>query len=139
MSFDDLPADWPDMSLTDPAHIADVLDLFVSMQARFDGALFILVCDEQHRPVQPIQIDGVRGGPPDDAHSLMSGMARTVAEVQPQGSVLCAIARRGSPMTRRSDLAWRDHITAAFGEHMPVIGVHVVTPEGSRLIHAAAA
>jgi hypothetical protein len=139
MSFEDLPADWPATPLTDAAHITDVLDLFVSMQARFDGALFILVCDDQRRPVQPIQIDDVRGGPPSDMRGVMLQMADTIAEAQPEATVLCAIARRGVPMVRRSDLAWRDCLMSAFGEHLPVIGVHVVTPEGSRLIHAAAA
>jgi len=135
MSFDDLPPDWPDMSLTDPAHVTDVLDLFVTMQARFDGALFILVCDEERRPVQPIQIDGVRGGPPDDMHSVLAEMARTIADAQPRASVLCAIARRGATLVRHTDLAWRDCLYATFGPHLPVIGVHVVTPDGARLIH----
>lgn len=28
MSFKDLPPDWPDIPLTDPTHIANVLDIF---------------------------------------------------------------------------------------------------------------
>lgn len=135
MSFDDLPPDWPAISLTDPAHVTDVLDLFVTMQARFEGALFILVCDEQRRPVQPIQIDGVRGAPPEDMHGVLEEMARTIAEARPQAGVLCAVARRGATLVRPSDLAWRDCLDATFGPHLPVLGVHVITPDGSRLIH----
>jgi hypothetical protein len=58
MSFEDLPSDWPDIPLAAPTHIADVLDLFVSMQTRLDGALLVLVCDSLRRPVQPILLHG---------------------------------------------------------------------------------
>ena len=57
MSFDDLPDNWPELPLTDQRLLADVLDLVVSEQSRRDGALYVLLCDEQARLVQPIAID----------------------------------------------------------------------------------
>ena len=57
MSFDDLPDNWPELPLTDQRLLADVLDLVVSEQSRRDGALYVLLCDENARLLQPIAID----------------------------------------------------------------------------------
>ena len=56
MSFEDLAQEWPTMSLTDPDHICDVLDVFVDLRARNAGSLLVLICDEERRPVQPLSL-----------------------------------------------------------------------------------
>ena len=135
MSFEDLPRDWPDIPLTDPTHIADVLDIFVSMQARLDGSLLILVCDPLRCPVQPILVEDIERRPPDDSTHALGRMAATIADALPGATALCAIARRGGLSITADDRAWRTAITRAFAD-VPLIGVHVVTPDGSRLVHA---
>jgi len=44
MTFQDLPADWPTMPLTDPRITDDVLDLVISVRDRDQGALHVLMC-----------------------------------------------------------------------------------------------
>lgn len=132
MSFEDLPHDWQHLPLTDPDHITDVLDLFVSMEARFDGAILLLVCDEDRRPIQPIQIDDVNSVEPEQMRELLPGLAATIADANPAATVLIAIARDGSLSIRRSDQLWSECLHDAFSGQLPVIGIHLVTPDGSR-------
>lgn len=139
MSFEDLPDDWPTMPLNDPGHIADILDLFVSLSARMNGALLILVCDDHRRPVQPIQIDGIQRLRPADAGDVFSQMALTIAEASPGATAMFALARRGGLSVTAIDQDWRRCLEESFLEYMPVIGCHVVTPNGSRIVHAMGA
>lgn len=138
MSFKDLPSDWPDIPLTDPTHIANVLDIFVSMQTRRNGGLLVLVCDPLRCPVQPILVEDFDSRPPDDGEQALKNMASAIAEALPGATVLCAIARRGGLSITADDRAWRTAITRAFAD-VPLIGVHVVTPDGSRLVHPISA
>ncbi|WP_295702684.1 hypothetical protein [Lapillicoccus sp.] len=56
MSFDDLPDDWKSRPLTDPRLAADVVDLFVRDDDRRAGAVAVLVCDDEHRLLQPVVV-----------------------------------------------------------------------------------
>lgn len=134
MSFKDLPRDWPGIPLTDSTHIADVLDLFVNQQARMDGALCILVCDPLRRPIQPIQLDGIQSAPPPDARRVLSQVAGTIEELAPGGCLLFARARRGGLSITADDQRWRQCVEESF-TRMPIIGFHVITPDGSRVVH----
>ncbi|HRY11601.1 MAG TPA: hypothetical protein P5544_16670 [Candidatus Nanopelagicales bacterium] len=138
MSFKDLPTDWPDIPLTDPTHIANVLDIFVSMKTRMNGGLLVLLCDPLRCPMQPILVEDFGRRPPEDGDQALKNMATSIAEVLPGATVLCAIARRGGLSITADDRAWRTAITRAFAD-VPLIGVHVVTPDGSRLVHPISA
>lgn len=129
MSFRDLPKHWPTIPLTDPDHIANVLDLFVSCEARQVGALVILICDEERRPLQPIQIDDIPPRPPADAPPVYGRIAATIGE-RPGLAVLCALARPRLRVTA-DDVAWRRILDEAFEGQAEVLGFHVVTPDGS--------
>lgn len=59
MSFEDLPDDWSDHPLSTPGLAIDVVDLFFRGRDRAAGALLLLLCDAQHRLLQPIVIDDV--------------------------------------------------------------------------------
>jgi hypothetical protein len=56
MTFEDLPNDWSDRPLTDPALLSDVLDLVVFEKDRAAGAVSFLLCDDEGRLVQPVTI-----------------------------------------------------------------------------------
>ena len=60
MTFEDLPSNWADMPLTDPALATNVVDLFLGERDRHADSLLLLLCDEHHRLVQPIVIDGMK-------------------------------------------------------------------------------
>ncbi|MEZ5185731.1 MAG: hypothetical protein R2720_08300 [Candidatus Nanopelagicales bacterium] len=139
MSFEDLPDEWPAIPLQDPTHIADVLDLYVSMRARHEGALVVVVCDDQRRPVQPMQIDGVGRLPPPYAADHLARMAASLADAFPGATALFALARRGGLSVTAGDQAWRRCVEASFSEKLPVIGFHLVTPGGSRIVHTTGA
>lgn len=130
MSFEDLPESWPTIPLTDPDHIANVLDLFVGLEARQTGALVLLICDEERRPLQPIQIDHISPRPPTDALSIYGRIAETIGS-RPGLGVLCAMARPRRLRVTADDQAWRRLLDAAFDGHAEVLGFHVVTLSGS--------
>jgi hypothetical protein len=132
MSFRDLPENWPGIALSDPAHIANVLDIFVSMKARAQGAIMVLVCDDKGCPLQPIMIEDVAKNPEPDSVQLLRPMAETIAQARDGCQGLFAIARTGSVLPRSSDHAWRRVIEEAFSPSLGILGIHVITPHGSR-------
>jgi hypothetical protein len=127
MNFENLPADWPSIPLTDPDHIADVLDIFVGARDRAVGSLLILICDEQRRPVQPVIMDDIAAGDPRDADEPLTLIADHVAELKPDATILCAVARPGRTRITRTDRMWAQAVGRAFNGRLPVIGVHLIT------------
>jgi hypothetical protein len=133
MSFSDLPSDWPDLPVEGERHIADILDLMVGDRARRNGALLILMCDEQRRPLQPILIEDLDADAPRPL-MLDEGLrtvAAGIAELAPRCSALVALARDGSLQVSVMDRAWFDAIKRAFSGEVELIGVHLITPRGS--------
>lgn len=132
MSFDDLPDNWPELPLTDQRLLADVLDLVVSEQSRRDGALYVLLCDEQARLVQPIAIDLLEA-PTDLAarEELLAGVVDMTHHLGENGSYVVAIARRGGLSVTLDDEQWAAAVESARGSWR-LLGVHVVTRDGSR-------
>lgn len=140
MSFHDLPADWPTRPLTDPPLVADVLDLFVTERDRQQGALFILLCDEHDQLAIPTACND-----PDPFASAAQreSAVRTILQggaVLGNGSFLVAVARPGALDIRDGDQAWAEAAAAAATDGpLRLLGVHVVTPLGSRAIPLAGA
>jgi len=59
MTFEDLPENWPDLPLTEPTLIADVVDLLLGASDRVRDSLLYLPCTESDTGVpSPIIIDG---------------------------------------------------------------------------------
>lgn len=131
MNFENLPADWPTIPLTDPSHIADVLDIFVGIQDRMTGSLLILICDEQRLPVQPVMINDIYAGSPNFDHRPFADIADGVADVRPGATILCAIARRGPTHVTANDRRWARMLERAFADRLELIGVHLVTLDGT--------
>jgi hypothetical protein len=133
MSFDDLPSDWPDRPLTDPRLVADVLDLCVSLRARYDGSIVLLACDAADRLRQPFEIGCVStAGGIDERIDGFGAVFSLIADAETDGSVLAAIARPGGLSVTSDDICWADAIDAAACGRLRLLGVHVVTPDGSR-------
>lgn len=131
MNFENLPADWPTIPLTDPDHIADVLDIFVGERDRTFGALLILICDEQRRPVQPITIGDLDGKRPAEALPRLRNVAETVAAMNPDATILCAIGRRGRLRVTKTDRRWQRLCEEAFAGSLHLVGVHLITLDGT--------
>ena len=56
MSFQDLPDDWPEHPITDPAIFIDVVDLMATVADREAGAIYVLVCYPSGHLAQPCVI-----------------------------------------------------------------------------------
>jgi hypothetical protein len=136
MNFENLPADWPTIPLTDPDHIADVLDIFVGRRDRVIGSLLILICDEQRRPVQPIVINDVTSGGPRGNGIPLALVADQVAELRPDATVLCAVARSGHTRVTKADRRWARSLERAFAGRLELLGVHLITLGGTLPIAA---
>ena len=134
MNFENLPAGWPTIPLTDPDHIADVLDIFVSPSDRRAGSLLILICDEQRRPVQPVVINDIDAGHHWDDHVPLERIARQVAELKPDATVLCAVARTGHTRVTTTDRRWAHTLERAFAGHLELLGIHLITLDGTQPI-----
>ena len=133
MTFQDLPADWPTMPLTDPRITDDVLDLLVSGRDRDKGAIIVLMCDPADRLIQPCavsDVDGDRAGL--TQFEIIDPIAGALREIEPEGSILVAIARgRGLAITD-DDRDWHQAaIDACRASGVRLLGVHVVAHSGS--------
>ncbi len=131
MNYEELPPQWPTMPLTDPEHIANVLDLFVDLRARLAGCLLILVCDEQHRPVQPLLIEQFDAAPPAAYRAALERMAATIGAANPHASILCALGRSSRLRVTATDQGWRRELESAFAGRAEFLGVHLITVDGS--------
>jgi hypothetical protein len=141
MGFQDLPADWPDRPLTDPQLLADVLDLTLSHRDRVEGSIGVLVCDADQRLLVPAVIGELDEIAPDAERSKgLRNFVSAVVDGLGAGSgagplgLHFSIARRYGLSITSDDLRWRDAAVAACGSRVTLLGVHVVTVEGSRLV-----
>ena len=133
MSFDDLPDDWPSRPLTEPALVADVLDLVVSRLSRDRGALYLLLCDDADRLLVPVAVDEVeREQTPRQRADLVATVLDLAAQTAPVGSLLAAIARPGGLSVTADDQSWADAVAVGVAGRTRLLGVHLVTPDGSR-------
>jgi hypothetical protein len=139
MSFQDLPDNCAELPITDPAILDDMLDLFVSDASRAAGALYLLLCDGEDRVVVPVVIDDLPVQcREDEAERLLDAFVTSAATFRTDLGVLLAIARPGSPEARKPDRLW---LTVAERvcdrREVRLLGVHVVTPDGSQPVRPA--
>jgi hypothetical protein len=139
MGFEDLPDDWPDRPLTEPQLLADVLDLIVSHRDRVEGAIGVLVCDADQRLLVPAVIGDLDDVAPDADRSegLRNFVSAVVGGMGTDAGPLglhFSIARRYGLSITPDDVRWRDAAVAACASRVTLLGVHLVTVEGSRLV-----
>jgi hypothetical protein len=130
MGFEDLPANWNDVPLTEPAFVADVLDLCVMQRDRHRGALVLLICDDDARLVQPVVVEDLPERLDDDERARPFEVA--VEAMGGVGSLLVAIARRDGLTISDNDRDWAAAAVRVCGDRVRLLGVHVVTTFGSR-------
>lgn len=132
MTFEDLPDNWDDRPLTDPELLSDVLDLVVLEKDRAAGAVSFLLCDDNARLVQPVTIG--------DLPATMTQAERVhfvsvmVEGMGSSGAMVVALARDDGLSITARDLAWRRAAQEACGNDVRLLGVHVVTMTGSRVV-----
>jgi hypothetical protein len=137
MGFNNLPEGWAEQALTDPQIVvADVLDLFVLERDRRRGAVYALLCDEDDRIRVPVAVDEIgEGGSLEERIHMFGVFAEGVATGCPGGSMLVAVARRGGLSLTADDHLWRRAAEEACArEDVRLLGVHIVTLDGSRLV-----
>lgn len=132
MTCEELPANWPQLPLSDPDLASGVLDLIVPESARMAGALCLALCDDEDRMLHPITVD-LSGHPSPRSTAelcvLFAPFATALHEAQPEGSALVAIARADGLSVTAEDLLWQQAAMQAFPR---LLGVHLVTGHGSR-------
>ena len=132
MTFEDLPDDWSDRPLTDPALVSDVLDLVVFEKDRAAGAVSFLLCDDEARLVQPFTIGELPATM--TQAERMRCVSVMVEGMGHRGAMLVALARDDGLSITAEDLAWCRAAEEACGSSVRLLGVHVVTMTGSRVV-----
>ena len=132
MTFEDLPNDWSDRPLTDPALVSDVLDLVVFEKDRAAGAVSFLLCDDEARLVQPVTIGELPATMTQDERvHFVSVMVEGMGHC---GAMVVALARDDGLSITAEDQAWLRAAKQACGDDVRLLGVHVVTMTGSRVV-----
>jgi len=130
MAFTDLPDDWPDRPLTEPRLVADVLDLVVSDRDRREGALAVLLCDDEGRLVQPVVMNDLQPiVTEDDRCEALTVFTGALSSCR---SFLVAVARRDGLSITDDDHVWARAARRVGAGEVRLLGVHLVTATGSR-------
>ncbi|GAA2154405.1 hypothetical protein [Humibacillus xanthopallidus] len=130
MTFEDLPPDVKKIPLTDRRVAADVIDLIIGDEARADGCVGLMVCDEEHRGILPIVLSDV----PHDAD--LRALAALLDMILPlvvarSGSLLMGRGRPGGGVPTDADRAWHQQSIDACRAHgVRLLGFHVATRDG---------
>ena len=133
MSFEELPADWPQRPLTDADLTADVLDLLISFADRRSGGLSIVVCDDQARLVQPtFMTEPADSIPMADRPGIIDYWVDVALHLEPKGGLLVSIVRSKGLSVTDDDREWCDIAARSCAGRITLLGIHVVTMEGSR-------
>jgi hypothetical protein len=130
MAFTDVPDDFNDRPLTDPVLVADVLDLVVFERDRQRGAVAVLLCDDEARLRVPVVVSEVPEDVSDAERDRL--LTQVVGSADGTGTALVAVARRQGLSIRPGDRAWARAAVRACVTGTRLLGVHVVTTEGSR-------
>lgn len=133
----DLPADWPALPITRPDLLPGVLDHVVTELDRSTGALWMLICDTDDRLSTAVQMPDLHEPSPRDRERHLTTFMGVVAELDAEAGVLAAIARPGGLSATVDDRDWADALARSAAGRVRLLGVHVVTVDGSRPVPAS--
>jgi hypothetical protein len=134
MTFEDLPPDVKKIPLTDRRVAADVVDLMIGDEARADGCIGLMVCDEEHRGIVPIVLSDM----PHDAD--LSALTAVLDLMLPLvvargGSLLMGRGRPGGGVPTDADRAWHQRSIDSCRAHgVRLLGFHIATRDGVRAL-----
>jgi hypothetical protein len=128
MSHRDLPRNIRELSVTDPADAADLVDLCCFESARDAGSLTVLICDSGGHLVQPVCIDDVpRRCPPAACQALFAPLLQIAGEVN--GGLVVALGKAGG-LIDDDDRRWHQiAINECRGAGVRLFGMFVATPD----------
>lgn len=130
MTFEDLPPRASEIPLTDRRVAADVIDLIIGDTDRATGCVGLMICDSEHRGVQPLVLHDI----PADADA--SGLAQLLRLILPLvtdngGSVLIGRGRPHGSAPDDVDRAWHQRAIDLCGEAgAPLLGFYLATADG---------
>lgn len=132
MSFDDLPENWTDQTVDDPARAGDIIDLIVGDRDRDVGCLGFVLLDHQRRPVQPIVIGEVTEDV--DAREFVESFDTILAHLDGGlGGIIFARGRPGSVLLTDGDRRWHQVvIDGCRARRVPLVGAFLATPSTVR-------
>lgn len=127
MTFHDLPTDWEQRSLDDPALAADVLDLIVSDADRRRGGIAVLFTQDG-RLAQPLFLELGHPATPVDRGMGMTRLASIAAGLAPDIGIVVSVVRESGPFVTDDDRAWHEEARAACrAQGVPLLGMFLVT------------
>ncbi|MFN8075803.1 MAG: hypothetical protein U0Q15_10335 [Kineosporiaceae bacterium] len=130
MSFDDLPDGWQDRPMTDPELFDDIVDLVVNDHDRRNGALYLLLCDDQARLLQPCAIDDLPPGVENDPRAIAPFVGALLQHC-PDAGLVVVVARPGEASPRETDVRWmRTAEAACAAGKVRLLATAVATPTG---------
>ncbi len=132
MSYHDLPSDLATHPLDDDVIRADVIDLIAEPEARDEGCLALMLCDERAVGLQPVVLGDL--GP----DRVLEGTSRMLSITLPdladrRGSLVAGLGRPGSVLLTDADRAWHQLVLDRCRDHgVTLLGAYVATPSAVR-------
>jgi len=162
MAFTDLPSNWSQRPVTDPAIFTDLVDLVVTVRDRSRGCLSVWICGPTGRLQQPIVIEAPPGGldvspnlaglrqesgedgdgfTTSDVRLAIDSVATTLTEhARPGSGLVIVIGRPGRADTTDADRHTHEVAIEVCRAHgIPLLGAAVATPERIWALPSAAA
>lgn len=130
MTFQDLPRNAKNLSLTDRQLAADVIDLIIKESERAAGCIGLMLCDDHDRGIQPVVVNDV---PADaDLHTFGDLLDMVLPLVAGRGgSILVGRGRHRGRRPSDSDRAWHEVAIRACRRHgVRLLGFYLATADG---------
>jgi hypothetical protein len=132
MTFQDLPKDGAArlLPLTDETTAADVIDLIMFEEDRAKGCFGLMLCDDEHRGVQPVVLKEV---PEDEAADTVAGLLDLVLPLLAEtgGSILVARGRARGRRPADADRVWHQLTIDRCAAHgVRLLGFYLATGDG---------
>lgn len=128
MTFQDLPADWPHRSLDDAQILCDVVDLVVTEADRAAGTIYLIICSELGRMLQPVAVSEIELSERTDQRLVIERFC-DILDHGLGAAIAVAIARPGRHTTVDEDREWHEAaVSVCRRRGVRLVGVAVAAP-----------